>query len=75
MWWQILELLPLIRPGYFKIFNKWGEQVFQTTTLNTGWNGMYKGALQNTGSFIWQAEGKDSNGKSITDSGSFTLIR
>lgn len=59
----------------FSIYNKWGELVYQTSKLNTGWDGTYKGALQNTGSFIWLAEGKDINGNSIKDRGSFTLIR
>ena len=59
----------------FSIYNKWGELVFQTSKLNTGWDGFYKGVLQNTGSFIWIAEGKDINGNSIKDRGSFTLIR
>ena len=59
----------------FSIYNKWGELVFETSKLNTGWDGIYKGVLQNTGSFIWFAAGKDINGKSIKDRGSFTLIR
>ena len=59
----------------FSIYNKWGELVFETSKLNTSWDGFYKGVLQNTGSFIWFAAGKDINGKSIKDRGSFTLIR
>ena len=61
--------------NHFSIYNKWGELVFVTSKLNTGWDGIYKGVLQNTGSFIWIAEGKDINGNSIKDRGSFTLIR
>ena len=65
----------LITLTNFSIYNKWGELVFQTNKLNTGWDGIYKGVLQNTGSFVWLAEGKDINGKSIKDRGSFLLIR
>jgi gliding motility-associated-like protein len=25
------------------IFNRWGEQIFETTTLEGGWDGTYKG--------------------------------
>ncbi|MGF2411317.1 T9SS type B sorting domain-containing protein [Ferruginibacter sp.] len=60
---------------YFKVYNKWGEQVFETRDFATGWDGRYKGALQNTGSYIWIAEGKDFNGNLINDRGMFTLIR
>ena len=59
----------------FTIYNKWGELVFQTSKLNTGWDGIYKGVLQNTGSYIWLAAGKDINGNIIKDRGSFILIR
>jgi gliding motility-associated-like protein len=61
--------------SYFKIYNKWGELVFQTSELNTGWDGIYKGVLQDTCSFVWFAEGRDINSKIITDKGIFTLIR
>ena len=60
---------------YFKIYNKWGQLVFETKQLNTGWDGNYKGLPQNTGSFIWLAQGRDINGNVLNDKGSFTLIR
>ena len=59
----------------FKIYNKWGEQVFETNKLNEGWNGIHKGLLQNTGSYVWLAEGKDITGKTIKEKGYFTLLR
>lgn len=31
---------------YFKIFNRWGELVFESNDLNHGWNGYYKEKLQ-----------------------------
>ncbi len=70
-----VKVVGYIQLSLFKIYNKWGELVFETSKLNTGWNGIYKGVLQNTGSYIWVAEGKDINGKVVKDKGSFTLIR
>ncbi len=36
-----------------KIFNRWGELIFQTPNTATGWDGYYKGKLQPTGTFAW----------------------
>lgn len=60
---------------YFKVYNKWGELVFETRKFTDGWDGKYKGELQNTGSYIWIAEGRDIQGNLLTDKGMFTLIR
>ena len=70
-----VKVLGYISLGHFKIYNKWGELVFQTNEINNGWDGRFKGALQNTGSYIWVVEGKDIRGNVITDKGMFTLIR
>jgi hypothetical protein len=60
---------------YFRIYNQWGELIYETHRLNEGWDGNHRGILQNTGVFIWTAKGKDIKGNVITDKGSFVLIR
>jgi len=40
----------------FKIFNRIGELVFETSDKNQGWDGTYKGVLQNPGVFVYEAE-------------------
>lgn len=60
---------------YFKVFNKWGELVFETNNYSDGWDGKHKGEMQNTGSYIWFAEGRDIQGNTVADKGMFTLIR
>jgi gliding motility-associated-like protein len=37
----------------FKIFNRWGELVFQTLNKNIGWAGTVSGKRQATGVFTW----------------------
>jgi gliding motility-associated-like protein len=64
-----------IQLNYFRIFNRWGQLVFQTSTLTEGWDGTMKGAPQPTGTYVWMAEGKDLMGTIIKDRGSFVLIR
>ena len=64
-----------INLNYFRIYNKWSELVFETRKMDDGWNGIYKGVLQNPGGYVWIAEGRDIRGNLITDKGSFILIR
>ncbi|MEO5889772.1 MAG: gliding motility-associated C-terminal domain-containing protein, partial [Ferruginibacter sp.] len=59
----------------FKIYNRYGEVVFETKQLNDSWNGKFKGILQPTGAFMWIAEGTDLNGIIVKDKGSIILIR
>ena len=47
----------------FKIFNRWGNLVFETNQLNDGWDGYYKGELQNTGVYVYILEATFSNGE------------
>jgi gliding motility-associated-like protein len=60
---------------YFRIYNRWGQLVFESRRVNEGWNGFFKGELQLTGAYVWMAEGKDLLGNVIKEKGSFVLIR
>lgn len=60
---------------YFKIYNRWGQLVFQTDELNTGWDGIYRGAKQPAESYVWLAEGIDINDQVLKRTGTFILIR
>jgi gliding motility-associated-like protein len=62
---------------YFKIFNRWGQLVFQTNTADAkkGWDGRYKGVAQPSGTYTWTAEAIGENNIPIIDSGVLSLIR
>jgi gliding motility-associated-like protein len=70
-----LKVIGLINVDYFRIYNRNGELVFNTKRINDGWDGIFKSILQPTGVYVWMASGKDINGKTITEKGSFVLIR
>lgn len=57
------------------IFNRWGEQMFESTDIKVGWDGYYKGKLCDQGVYIWRAIGKYTNGKSFDKKGNVTLLR
>lgn len=60
---------------YFRVFNRWGQIVFQTTQLNKGWNGTLNGILQANGTYVWMVSGTDYTGKKVIKKGTATLIR
>ncbi|MFT3909057.1 MAG: gliding motility-associated C-terminal domain-containing protein [Ferruginibacter sp.] len=41
-----------IHLNVFRIYNRWGEEVFYTTDINKGWDGTYKGKLI-PGSYVY----------------------
>ena len=58
-----------------RIFNRWGEIIFQTNTPGQGWDGNYKGQKQDPGVFVWMCN-YQLDGKQIENSsGTFVLIR
>jgi gliding motility-associated-like protein len=60
---------------YFRVFNRWGELVFSTTTNGKGWDGKIGGKEQASGTFVWVVKGVDYTGKSVFAKGTVTLIR
>ena len=58
-----------------KIFNRWGEIVFESKDKYKGWDGKYKGKMQSNGVFVYILEYKDANSpEKITLKGTITLI-
>lgn len=64
-----------INSGELIIFNQWGNIVFQTKDLATGWDGKQNGVMQPTGVYIYILKGTFVNGKPFTEKGSVTLIQ
>ncbi len=59
----------------FRIFNRWGNMVFETTDINQGWDGKYKGEPQPFGVYVYEVEAYTSTGLKFVKQGNVTLIR
>jgi gliding motility-associated-like protein len=59
----------------FEIYNRWGVKVFETSDINQGWDGNFKGREQPMSSFTWIIKAKDYDGLDILRSGIVTLLR
>ena len=60
---------------YFRVYNRWGQLLFDSRTERPGWNGVYKGIAQPTQVVVWIAEGLGVDGKIYTRKGTSTLVR
>ena len=61
---------------YLKIFNRWGQPVFETRNWKQGWDGRYHGQLQGTGTFVWFMQYIDTRTNiPVERKGTLTLIR
>jgi gliding motility-associated-like protein len=61
--------------NFFRVYNRWGQLIYSTSTLNQGWNGRMGSEEAPTGSYVWVAEGVTKEGKVIAKKGVVTLIR
>ncbi|MDW7694670.1 gliding motility-associated C-terminal domain-containing protein [Flammeovirgaceae bacterium SG7u.111] len=58
-----------------KIFNRWGEQVFEGTNPQEGWDGTYLGRVLEAGPYTYQIEAMDYNGNQLNAAGIVTLVK
>jgi len=57
--------MPVIRSAqsvYFVVFDRWGEKLFETTELNVGWDGTFRGAACKQDVYVWKLSVKGLTG-------------
>ena len=64
-----------IKLNYFKLYNRFGQLVFETRQINSTWDGKFNGSKSPVGGYVWMAEGIDLTGNVINDSGTILLLR
>lgn len=58
-----------------KIYNRWGQKVFESNDLNRGWDGTLNGEACTSDVYVYLAEGIGKKGQRISISGNVTLLR
>jgi gliding motility-associated-like protein len=58
-----------------QVYNRIGEKIFESSNQQVGWDGTYKGELQNPGVYTYYVSVEYLDGKVIDRKGSVTLIR
>lgn len=73
---RIKPVIPGITKFHFiRIFNRWGNLVFESKNPNEGWDGTMKGKAQPADTYIWTASGINAQGNTISAKGLITLTR
>ncbi|MCB9360031.1 MAG: PKD domain-containing protein [Flavobacteriales bacterium] len=59
----------------FQVFNRWGQLIFETDNLETGWDGSSNNSPSPEGVYIWKIKAKTIDYLLYTPSGHVNLIR
>ncbi len=73
--YKIIKVLNVERLLDFKIFNRWGQIVFETTDINIGWDGTFKDERQELAVYVFYIKALNRDGEIITKEGNVTLVR
>jgi gliding motility-associated-like protein len=71
---QIYSNCPIIN-FRIKIFNSWGEKIFESERKDFKWDGNYKGYLQDAGIYTYILSLTNELGQTLFSKGSITLVR
>lgn len=61
--------------GYFAVFNRWGQMIFRTANYNEGWDGTFRGAKSEAGTYVFIVQATDYRGAPMVKKGTVTLLR
>lgn len=59
----------------YEVYNRWGQRVFETTSINNCWDGTFNGIEAEAGAYVYKAVITLQGGKVIESSGIVTLVR
>ena len=74
---DVLLAIPvgIIKFNFLKVYNRWGQEIFNTPDFKKGWNGRFLNIDQPAGIYLWITSGIDFNGKIISRKGTVMLIK
>jgi len=64
-----------IKSMEFRIYNRWGEKVFESTDPSVGWDGVFRGKDADTDVFVYYLKAENNNGSKVVLKGNVTLMR
>ncbi|MEN9569800.1 MAG: hypothetical protein RL172_1031 [Bacteroidota bacterium] len=65
----------VVSTEWFRVYNRYGQVMYESSNIQNGWDGTYKGQRQPIGNYIWSIKGKGRDGKVIEMKGNVVLVR
>ncbi|MFM2387131.1 MAG: hypothetical protein RL660_1888 [Bacteroidota bacterium] len=70
-----VDKLGIATLNYFRIYNRWGQLMYEGNDINRGWNGKYKDVPQPMGVYVFEVDAVGNDGKKVRIVNNVTLIR
>lgn len=72
---DVLYVRGCVKAINFAIFNRWGEEMFQTNNMKEGWDGRYEDEILNPAVFSYFLQATLESGEEVIQKGNVSLIR
>ncbi|WP_316791086.1 putative Ig domain-containing protein [Pedobacter frigoris] len=58
-----------------RVYNQWGQFIYESLSIQNGWDGTYKGDIQPNGVYVYYLDVEFNDGTKTTKKGTITLLR
>jgi len=58
-----------------RVYNQWGQFLYESLNIQNGWDGTYKGQMQPNGVYVYYLDATFNDGTKTTKKGTITLLR
>ncbi len=65
----------ITRTDWFRVFNRYGEMIFETNQWLKGWDGTFKGKKQPVGNYVWILKGINKYGRVVEMKGTVLIVQ
>ena len=65
----------IAKTDWFRVFNRYGQLVFETNEWLKGWDGKFQGRAQPMGVYVWIIKGVDKGGRVVEMKGTVMLVQ
>jgi gliding motility-associated-like protein len=59
----------------FDVYDRWGERVFTSSSLDDGWDGYFNGKKASSGVYVYKMRAVFTDGNLVNKTGNITLVR